>query len=80
MSKALKPMHDFVAAHLTLLSNELLFWRKHGQLPSPVALTCFYKAAELLPEDDDAIKTVEREVLIQALEHAASCVTFPRLN
>ena len=80
MSKTLKPMRDFVAAHLTLLSNELLFWRKHGQLPSPVVATCFYKAAELLPGDDDAIKTVEHEVLIQSLEHTASCATLLRGN
>ena len=80
MSKTLKPMRDFVAAHLTLLSNELLIWRKRGQLPPPLVTTCFYKAAELLPGDDDAIKTVEHEVLIQSLEHTASCATLLKGN
>lgn len=68
-------MRDFVRCNLADLANELLYWRKHGQLPKRGQGTKFYKAAELLPWDDDAVKSVEHEVLLQSLEHAANVRT-----
>lgn len=71
-NKSLKPMQEYVANNLAACAGELWYWQKHGQLPNRGEGTYFYKAAELLPWDDDAIKSVEREVTLQAIKYTAN--------